>query len=516
MTRKRWIGLDFGSTEGDQLLRLGTDAGVIVLNSAGLAADAALSGVIEGASRDHQGTAANSLIISNVADDGDMLFLVSDGGHSKEAIRIVGASATLELGHGMSAISAKVALTGTTIDATTDFTIDGLVLTADNITNDQALTITATNAALALVTGSGAGDDFTINTTQFMVEGDTGNVGIGSAAQAIYHVLALKDFGESDASVYGIALNSRAGETTGATANILRGIYVNAGVSGTGDSVVNNQNWTATVGLRAIETDLFTVAGSTGAITGAAGLYINDCAISGATITTQYGIYMENLTAGGTDIGISMANSLDLRSAGTILNVGNSGNNWTATGITTLGSVAIGVAGSDQGTLTLAGLTSGVVTVAVGAAAGTWTMTLPAAVGAAGEQLTDAAGNGVTSWAAAGSLREYKQDIAPWLRPQDALDQMLGTQVYQFHYREGRGTLDTDTRYVGLMADEAPWAMHYGGGIVNPVNTLGYMVLGFQAQETRFSTVEDRLEAVEEALDIVRAQVVALGATPEA
>ena len=234
------------------------------------------------------------------------------------------------------------------------------------------------------------------------------------------------------------------------------------------------------------------------------------------TTTTRYGIFIGSLTQGGTNIGISMANDLDLRSAGSILNVVNPGNDWDGTSLRETNLVAIGVAGSSQGSLTLAGVTSGVVTVAVAAAAGTWTMTLPTAVGGAGEQLTDAAGNGITSWAAAASLRAYKQDIAPWACPQDALDQLLGTQVYAFNYREGRGTLDPDTRYVGLMADEAPWAMHYNGGIINPVNTLGYMVLGFQAQETRFSKVEDRLEAVEEVLDIVRAQVVALGAAPEA
>ena len=58
----------------------------------------------------------------------------------------------------------------------------------------------------------------------------------------------------------------------------------------------------------------------------------------------------------------------------------------------------LGLAGTTQGKLGISGVTSGVVTLAVAATAGTWTMTLPAAVGTAGYFLVDAAGNGVTSW----------------------------------------------------------------------------------------------------------------------
>jgi len=75
-------------------------------------------------------------------------------------------------------------------------------------------------------------------------------------------------------------------------------------------------------------------------------------------------------------------------------------NTWTANQ-TILGTLHLGLAGSTTGIITLQGSTSGVITLQPAAVAGTYTMTLPTAVAGAGEVLTDAAGNGVLSWAAA-------------------------------------------------------------------------------------------------------------------
>lgn len=249
-----------------------------------------------------------------------------------------------------------------------------------------------------------------------------------------------------------------------------------------------------TVDINGGTVDAVTIGGaSAGAITGTTIDATADFTV-GATVITD-GVITDAS-------GLQIAANLDM-ATNTISNVGDNVNDWTATGIATKGSVAIGVAGSDQGTLTLAGVTSGVVTVAVAAAAGTWTMTLPTAVGSAGQQLTDAAGDGITSWAAASSLRELKT-INPVLpRPQDALDVLLGTQIYTFRYKPGVGTLDSQTEYVGPIADEAPWAMHYGASIINPVNAIGYMTLGFQA-------VNEHVNQLENEVDRLRGQVRAL------
>ena len=75
------------------VLALGNDSDIVMLNSAALSADATLSGVIEsGGGVDHPGVAANSLIISNVTNDGDIMFAVSDGGNSKGLLKLCGAN----------------------------------------------------------------------------------------------------------------------------------------------------------------------------------------------------------------------------------------------------------------------------------------------------------------------------------------------------------------------------------------------------------------------------------------
>ncbi|MDX9913671.1 MAG: hypothetical protein RBS77_03765, partial [Candidatus Moranbacteria bacterium] len=154
----------------------------------------------------------------------------------------------------------------------------------------------------------------------------------------------------------------------------------------------------------------------------------------------------------------------------------------------------IGSAGTSLGTLRLAGDTSGYVQLQPAAAAGSWTMTLPAAVGTAGQQLTDVNGDGITSWTAAGSLRILKDIDNMVTDPNIALNQLLETNIYNFHYKEGMGTGDSDTQYVGVMADESPWAMHYDGRVINPVNTLGYMVLGVKALNNKIEISDTSFE----------------------
>ena len=103
--------------------------------------------------------------------------------------------------------SGAVTITQTSADcvkmAGADLDLDGWnlsavgTISADSITPDGAanpkITFTA-GTTMAVTLGTDAGDDFTIGSTMFVVEGDTGNVGIGTAAPGYtFHVLSTTD-----------------------------------------------------------------------------------------------------------------------------------------------------------------------------------------------------------------------------------------------------------------------------------------------------------------------------------
>ena len=118
-----------------------------------------------------------------------------------------------------------------------------------------------------------------------------------------------------------------------------------------------------------------------------------------------------------------------------------------------------------------------------------------ATYGDAGQQITSGGSGAAVSWGAGSSRREDKDIIGP-ASSEEALQAILNSKAYNFRYKDKKGTGDTSTNYVGLMADEAPWAMHYNGTIVNPVNTLGYTVLAFQEMERQVEDLKERLAAI--------------------
>lgn len=123
--------------------------------------------------------------------------------------------------------------------------------------------------------------------------------------------------------------------------------------------------------------------------------------------------------------------------------------------------------------------------------------TLPASAGAAGTQLQTSgiAGEEILSWASAGSTRDIKI-LAGLLAPPDALAAILATPIHRFHYKSGVGTQDAATEYAGPVADEAPWAMHHNGTILNPINTVGYTVAAIQAQQAQIEAQRAQIEAL--------------------
>ena len=103
--------------------------------------------------------------------------------------------------------------------------------------------------------------------------------------------------------------------------------------------------------------------------------------VAAAASQTSYGLYVDAGTGAGTEYAAIFTN-------------GNVGIGNTAP--TTL--LTLGTAGTTAGALSMAGSSSGVVTLNVAAAAGTWTLTLPTNDGDSG-QFLQTNGSGVTSWA---------------------------------------------------------------------------------------------------------------------
>jgi hypothetical protein len=120
-------------------------------------------------------------------------------------------------------------------------------------------------------------------------------------------------------------------------------------------------------------------------------------------------------------------------------------------------------------------------------------------VGADGEQLTSGGAGAECDWAAAGSLRAFKHLLGERTDAPDVLALLRRTPVHDFTYRRRdetgvriTSTGDTETVYTGVVADEAPWAMHHGGRILNPVNALGYCLLAIKALADKVDALESR------------------------
>lgn len=141
--------------------------------------------------------------------------------------------------------------------------------------------------------------------------------------------------------------------------------------------------------------------------------------------------------------------------------------------------------------------------------------------GTAGEQLTSGGQDANVTWTSAASVRSSKKEIVPNTATADALAKMIAAGVYQFKYkpttwktveqidRKGNvykvripvdrvpSTGDFDTTYVGIMADEVPWAMHYNGTVLNPINTFGYTVLAIQELNALIEDLDARIAVLE-------------------
>ena len=139
--------------------------------------------------------------------------------------------------------------------------------------------------------------------------------------------------------------------------------------------------------------------------------------------------------------------------------------------------------------------------------------------GASGEQLASGGVDGNLTWTAASSQRSSKESIVANVDTAAALARIVAAPIYNFKYKktefetitmaEGTkikqakkgkryaSTGDYKKTYLGVMADEAPWAMHHDGTILDPISTFGHTVLSIQELEKQIRQLETRLASLE-------------------
>ena len=117
----------------DVRLAFGAGLDIAMINrSTALSADAEISNIIEGTSN-HQGVTANSLVTGSIADDGDMIWLVSDGGNSLEMLKFTAATAEVSLGWGALKIGFGPDLTAITRPASVGATAAEIITALINL-----------------------------------------------------------------------------------------------------------------------------------------------------------------------------------------------------------------------------------------------------------------------------------------------------------------------------------------------------------------------------------------------
>lgn len=246
-----------------------------------------------------------------------------------------------------------------TIAATADLTIDPTASTNITLTDDDADALDAANSATS----------YYLIDTRNTVSGvlahafDTEDATVASAGGAIY---TLASFNAHTLTYTG---------TTQVTSLVPTNTFLAQTITDACAVIVDKATTVQVVAP--------TEAGS---VTLAAASALRVLNASG-TPTTQYGIFIEDLTSGATsDYGIWIA-----------------GADTAAIAIASADPLQLGVAGAATGTMNWQGATSGTVNMTVAAAAGCWTLTLPTDNGTCGQILTTN-GCGVSSWTtAAGS-----------------------------------------------------------------------------------------------------------------
>jgi hypothetical protein len=315
-----------------------------------------------------------------------------------------------------------------------------------NITNVGDIALDSISADGTNITiSSASGNDVLIGesgNTILSIDGGTDTIGISGNAHArmgLYLSTTLPVGSDTRWGIYSEIHGNSTSTNSGYLAGFAAQPYLDA---------ANTADWDGTVGIRGLSTIPGSAQPSSGTttITGVAGVYIaNPDKGTNVTYTNTYGIYIEDHTRGTNDYGIYVAGA-DTYAL------------WIDADVSRFdGAISLG---TDHGN--------------------------------DGQQLTSGGDDAACDWTAASSLRSHKH-IGKEADPNESLQAILSSTPYHFQYKQSMGTGDSTTEYVGVMADDAPWAMHYSGTIVNPVNALGYTVGAIQALHDKIQKLEAQL-----------------------
>lgn len=517
----------------DVVLRLGGDSDIVlVLNSAGLSADEELADVIVGTS-DHQGVAADSLILSNITSDGDILMLVNDGGISKEFLRANGDTADLQLGHGMATVTVK---TDTYISDNRGLVIGHTAQINTGQTNE--LQVLGTGSADSRVTLGRWSADASSAAFQFV---KSRNAAIGSSAivnndDGVFLIDALVDDGTDfvtsigdlsfkvddtspAANAVGGAFRIRTATTGGALTEALRINNAQAIIASTnftvGDTIITDGVITDATGLSiaaaldmgdnainniGVSGQSITSAGLEG-IAGEAGNFWQDNTFSHkASIAGSQFMLLENTsTDSGAEallrIRINTSSGVDPR----IELTESGGNSWhLLMDHSQSDRFALGTGeGNTNNALRITQATPPVITYNSSHPTGTF------------DYVCDTCGQHSADLFTCCGPVEWHDDVMDFramaLREPSALAYMQRVGVIELGYDE-QGDPEEFTK----LGPDFHFAMSAAFQNRERMDSL------HMEHETRFSTVEDRVESLEEAQTILRDQIIALGARPEA
>ena len=148
---------------------------------------------------------------------------------------------------------------------------------------------------------------------------DLGAMSLLAAAPAAGQMLRIGQTWAANTGAHGLVVYHTAPYTTNQGSQAIVGVYSSVGLNST-----HTANMTAPVAIRGFDADT-NIAATSGTITGVAAYYATALVATGATITNEYGLYVNNMSAATNSYGVYVGSGADYAfyaASGDIIGVG--------------------------------------------------------------------------------------------------------------------------------------------------------------------------------------------------